>query len=432
MKLIELCRSSPRCTLGQWNMAGDRSKSSVVSLKRSPGQHAATSSDELLARARELVPALKERAQQAEEMRCCPERTIEDYLRTGLTRVCQPARYSGSECGWDVLCEISQILAAACGSQAWIQRIFADHSHMLSSFPAEAQQDVWGKDHNMCIAASFDPVGRARPVDGGYVFSGRHGFSSGIDYAQWMICGGSIVESERLDGPHFWLVPKSDATVLDDWHTMGLEGTGSKSFVVADKFVPAHRFLDGRLARAGAGPGTAMNKAPIYRLPKGGGLTATGFAALAVGIAKGVLEEWLAYTGPRKSRGSAVAAQQSAQIAAAQSAAEIDAAEALYMGSIRAAMQKLEQGERITDADLVLAKRNVAFACQLVLTAGTRLFNTAGGRALFKPNALQRQYRNLLGAVSHHAVMWDQAASEFGAALLAQYGAPSAQNPDVD
>jgi 3-hydroxy-9,10-secoandrosta-1,3,5(10)-triene-9,17-dione monooxygenase len=213
---------------------------------------------------------------------------------------------------------------------------------------------------------------------------------------------------------------------------MGLEGTGSKSFVVADKFVPAHRFLDGRMARAGGGPGTAVNTAPIYRLPKGGGLTATGFAALAVGMAKGVLEEWLAYTGTRKSRGSPVSAQQSVQITAAQSAAEIDAAEALYLGSIRAAMRKLEHGEQITDADLALAKRNVAFACQLVLTAGTRLFNTAGGRALFKPNPLQRQYRNLLAAVSHHAVVWDQAASEFGSALLAQYGAPGAQNPDVD
>ena len=281
-------------------MAGNKPKISVVSLERPSAQEArntAITGAQLVARARELAPALKERAQQAEDMRRCPERTVEDYQRTGLTRVCQPARYGGYELGWDVLCEISQILAAACGSQAWIQRIFADHSHMLSTFSAAAQEDVWGKDHSACVASSFDPVGRARPVDGGFMFSGRHGFSSGIDYCGWLICGGFIIQDERRDGPHFWLVPKSDATVLDDWYTMGLEGTGSKSFVIVDKFVPAHRFLDGRLARAGNGPGTAVNTAPIYRLPKGGGLTSTGFAALAVGMAKGVLEEWLAYTG---------------------------------------------------------------------------------------------------------------------------------------
>src|ERR1700741_5272570 len=136
----------------------------VVSIDRP--QVPLVSPEELLARARELVPALKERAQQAEAMRRCPEETIADFLRTGLTRVCQPARSGGFELGWDVLCEISQVLAAACGSQAWIQRIFADHSQMLSTFPAQAQEDVWGKDHDVCIAASFDPTGRARPVEG--------------------------------------------------------------------------------------------------------------------------------------------------------------------------------------------------------------------------------------------------------------------------
>src|SRR5262249_8336123 len=151
-----------------------------------------------------------------------------------------------------------------------------------------------------------------------------------------------------------------------------------------------------------------------------------------VGMAKGVLEEWLTYTGPRKSRGMPIGAQQSTRIAAAESAAEIDAAEALYLGSIRAAMHKLERGEKISAADLATAKRNVAYACQLVLRAGTRLFNTAGGRMLFSSGALQRQYRNLLGAVSHHAVVWDQAAAEYGAAMLAQYGAPSAVDSDVD
>jgi 3-hydroxy-9,10-secoandrosta-1,3,5(10)-triene-9,17-dione monooxygenase len=213
---------------------------------------------------------------------------------------------------------------------------------------------------------------------------------------------------------------------------MGLEGTGSKSFVVEDQFVPAHRFLDGQLARAGNGPGTSVNRAPVYRLPKGGGLTSTGFAALAVGMARGVLEEWLAYTGPRKSRGVAIGSQQSMKIVAAESAAEIDAAEALYLGSIRLAMRKLEQGDKVSAGDLVTARRNVAYACQLVLRAGTRLFNTAGGRVLFTNNALQRQYRNLLGAVSHHAVIWDQAATEFGGALLAQYGAPLADAANVD
>ena len=407
-------------------MTGERPSIRVVSGKQ------AVTAEELMARARALAPKLKERAVRAAELRRCPDETIHDLGDSGLVRICQPLRYGGFELGWDVLCEVSQILAAACGSQGWVQRIFADHAHLLASFPAEAQEEVWSKNPLTCISASFDPTGRARPVEGGFIFSGRHGFSSGIDHASWMICGGFIEQDGKRDGPHFFLVPKSDTTVIDDWHVMGLEGTGSKSFEVKEKFLPSHRFLDGRLARAGAGPGTEINKAPLYRLPKGGGLTSTGFAALAVGMAKGVLEEWLDYTGPRKSRGLSVGAQQSTQIVAAEAAAEIDAAEALYMGSIRAAMKKLARGESIDKMELATAKRNVAFTCQMVLNAGTKLFNAAGGRALFTSNPLQRQYRNLLGAVSHHGVVWDQAASEYGAKLLQQHGAPRPDQQDVD
>lgn len=381
--------------------------------------------DELLARARALAPRLRERAQACEEARCVPAETIGDFRREGLIRMTQPLRYGGFESGWDVLCEVTQILAAACGSQAWIQRICADHAMMVATFPPEAQEDVWGRDHNVLVSAAFDPTGRARPADGGWRFSGRHGFSSGIDHAEWLICGGFIEEDDALGGPHFFLVPKSDVTVIDDWQVMGLAGTGSKSFEVEDAFVPAHRFLDGPKARRGENPGSAVNKAPVYRTPRGG-ITSNGFAALSVGMAKGVIADWLDYTRPRKSRGIPIADKQSTQIIAARSAAEADAAEALYLGTVREAMRVLESGAGLTPMDLAKARRNAAFACKLALKAGTRVFHAAGGRALFLGQSLERQYRNLLGAVGHHGMVWDVAATAWGRLALGIEPAPEA------
>jgi 3-hydroxy-9,10-secoandrosta-1,3,5(10)-triene-9,17-dione monooxygenase len=346
-----------------------------------------------------------------------PAETIADYRRSGLIRMSMPHRYSGYELGWDVLCEVSQILAASCGSQAWIHRICADHAQMVSTFPPEAQEDVWGPDHNVLVSAAFDPTGRARPTEGGWIYSGNHGFSSGIDHCDWHICGGFIEDGGDLDGPHFFLVPKSDITIIDDWFVMGLAGTGSKSFEVKDAFVPAHRFLNGAEARRGVNPGQKVNKAPVYRTPRGG-ITSTGFAALAVGMARGVVEEWIAITRPRKSRGIAIADKQSTQIIAARSAAEVDAAEALNLGTIRNAMRVLEEGGTLSPFDLATARRNVAFACKLSLKAGTRLFNAAGGRALSSGTVLERQYRNLLGAVSHHGVVWDVAATGWGQMIM--------------
>ena len=94
--------------------------------------------------------------------------------------------------GWDVLCDLADVLAAADGSQAWLQHIYADHTVLVATFPAQAQDEVWGKNHSTITSASFDPIGRATRVDGGFLYSGRHGFSSGIDYAE-------LADLRRLD-----------------------------------------------------------------------------------------------------------------------------------------------------------------------------------------------------------------------------------------
>ena len=84
-------------------------------------------------------------------------------------------------------------------------------------------------------------------------------------------------------------------------------------------------------------------------------------------------------------------------------------------------MVVLEAGGKLSEIDLMTSRRNVAFACKLALKAGTRLFIAAGGRALFRGNGIERQYRNLLGAVSHHGVAWDVAASGYGKMLLEEH-----------
>jgi alkylation response protein AidB-like acyl-CoA dehydrogenase len=373
--------------------------------------------EDIIARAREIAPRLRERAEEAEKIRCVPDATIEDYKTAGLIRMIQPKQYGGAEMGWDVLCEVTEILSAACGSQAWIQRICCGHAQILATFPTEAQEDVWAKDHNTLISAAFDPVGRGRPVAGGYMYSGHHGFSSGIDHCSWHICGGFKVLDDKLDGPFFFLVPRDDVEVIDDWKTMALKGTGSKSFEVKEAFVPEHRILDVREARDGRGPGTAVNTAPVYRTPRGG-ITSTGFAALTVGMARGLLEDWLEYTRQRKSRGVAVAAKESIQVLAAETSAKIEAARLLYFSVISEAQRKLESGESFSELDLAISRRNVGYACKLALEAGTRLFNAAGGRVLFEGNSLERQYRNLIGAAAHHGVNWESLAASYGKVIL--------------
>jgi alkylation response protein AidB-like acyl-CoA dehydrogenase len=371
----------------------------------------------LLDRAAALVPALKERAADCEAARCVPVESVAAFKQAGLIRMTQPRRFGGAAQGWDVLCETSTVLATGDGAQAWIAAIMADHAQMLGCFPLEAQEDVWGADPEAVMSASFDPVGRARPEDGGFRFTGAHNFASGVDHADWVICGGFIIDGARRDGPHFFLIPRGDGRIVDDWDTVGLEGTGSKTFAVENAFVPAHRRLDGALARAGTPPGAEINPDPVYRLPRGG-LTSTIFAALSVGMARGLLDEWLAYTSGRISHGQKMAEDPGSRFIAGQASAELAAAEALNLNAVRGGMAVLASGRRMSDEEIVMVKRDAAFAAQMAIGAGTRVFNAAGGRAIFRKSDLQRRYRNLMVGASHFSISWDRAAIAAGAALL--------------
>ena len=213
----------------------------------------------LYARADALQPVLGARAAEAEAARRVPVESISDFREAGFISTTKPERFGGNAMGWDVLCGVSQRLTRGDGAQGWVQAIMADHAQMLGTFPLEAQEDVWGENPEAVMSASFDPKGIATPVKGGYSFSGRFGFASGIDHVDWLICGGFIVDGDTRDGPHFFLLRRSEATIIDDWHTIGLEGTGSKSFEVKDVFVPGYALLRGEDARAGNGPGTGVN-----------------------------------------------------------------------------------------------------------------------------------------------------------------------------
>ncbi|HWG05525.1 MAG TPA: acyl-CoA dehydrogenase family protein [Beijerinckiaceae bacterium] len=367
----------------------------------------------VLERAASLAPVLAARSAHCESLRRCPDETIDDYVNSGLLRICQPRRYGGYELGYDVLCEATETLAQGCGSQAWVHMVLADNPLKLSAFSLDAQDEVWGKDTTAKIGVAIAAVGKARRVEGGIRWTGRHGFSSGIDHADWVICGGNIYEDGKPIQGCFALIPTREVKIIDDWFAMGLAGSGSKSFEVDDVFVPDHRVLDKKAYDEGRSPGTLYYTAPVTKLPRGG-VSAVSYTAVAVGVAAGFVENYYKFTGPRKSRGNPVADDVGIQIGAGIASAEVEAAQRMYLGAVRETMQVLERGEEVTPHMQVQGKRNAAYAAQLAMSAVQRLFNAAGGRALYTDNVLQRQFRDCYAASAHHSVVWDGAAAAYG------------------
>lgn len=361
------------------------------------------------ARADELAPVLNSRAQLCETLRRCPDETIADLEASELLRACQPFAYGGYEMGYDVLCGIIQRLARGCASQAWVYMVLADNPLKLANFSQQAQNDVWGERPRTRLGVAVAAVGRATRVEGGVLWHGEHGFCSGVDHADWIMCGGAIEGGEGC----MVLIPKSDVALADDWRTIGLAGTGSRSFSVKGAFVPEHRIISKADYDAGTAPGSRLYQSPIYKMPRGG-VSAGSYAAVAIGAAQGMLESFYEFTAPRKSRGKSVADNTAAQMVAGQASAEIEAAERLYMGSLRETMEVLERGEPVSQELQLAGKRNCCFAAQLAMQAAHRMFNCAGGRALFLDNPMQRQFRDVFAASAHHSLSWDSASAEYG------------------
>lgn len=376
-----------------------------------------TGAAELIERARQLAPALRERAVEAEALRRCPDQTIADLQETQLLRVMQPKIFGGFELGWDVHCEICMELSRGCGAQGWIGGIFNDHKYVLALFPEQAQRDVWDADRDALIAASFAPQGKARAVDGGYLVNGRFGFSSGIHHAGWVLAGAMTEHEPGGDPEHcYFLLPEQDVTRIDNWHVLGLAGTGSQDFEVHDAFVPEHRVLAMRLAQQGTAPGTLLHKGVVYRMPQKS-IAGLGLASPPVGIAEWVLEEFIAAARVRVSRGGRVGEWQSTQLRIAESSAEIAAARLLVLDVSRRAMETLET-RPLTVEERATAKRNSCFAAMLSRRAVDRLFDGAGGHALYLDSPLQRGMRDAKAAASHFALGWDVGGTTYGRVAL--------------
>jgi alkylation response protein AidB-like acyl-CoA dehydrogenase len=135
---------------------------------------------------------------------------------------------------------------------------------------------------------------------------------------------------------------------------------------------------------------------------------------VALGSAQALLKSFYEYTAPRKSRGKSMAAEPGTQMLIGLASSEIEAADRMYMGALRETMDVLERGEKVSREQQVQGKRNCCFAAQLAMQAASKLFNSAGGRALFLDNDMQRQFRDCFAASAHHSLSWDSASMEYG------------------
>jgi 3-hydroxy-9,10-secoandrosta-1,3,5(10)-triene-9,17-dione monooxygenase len=249
--------------------------------------------EEAVARAREIVPILRERAAQTENSRLLLRENEQLLHETGLCRFLQPKAFGGMELDFVAIVDVPAELARGCPSTAWNVCNYACHHWMLGFFDPKAQREVWEENPDALIASSFAlATGNAKKTDGGFIINGRSPFSSGVNNSDWNLIVMSVLDDES-GAPVDWrlcLVPKSDYEIIDTWQAMGMAGTGSNDIAFSDVFVPERRALPLLKARGGHNhPGGKQNNAPVYGVPIVAS-AGTVLAAAAVGAAEGAYE----------------------------------------------------------------------------------------------------------------------------------------------
>ena len=376
--------------------------------------------EELIQRARDLAPTLRERAGLAARLRRIPLETMDDFHRLGFFKVVQPKRYGGYEMDPSIIFDLQLELGRGCASSAWVYGVLNVHTWQLALFAPEAQDEVWKDAPTTLISSSYMPVAKTEWVDGGVKLSGRWSFSSGCDYAEWAFLGGFVpTEEGKAPDMRTFLVPRSDYDIIDNWHTSGLRGSGSKDVVVENVFVPDHRmhkFLDGFQQDS---PGNEVNPSPVYRYPFGQ-IHVRSVSTPAVGAAFGALDAYLDYMKSKVSQATGGKAKDSFtnSVTASDASALLDREVLVLRRNFQEMFSYLEKGEKIPIERRVRFRNDSARAVDAATQVVEKLFLTCGARAVLEDHPLNRHFQDIHAIRLHHANGPDGPAANFGGVLF--------------
>jgi 3-hydroxy-9,10-secoandrosta-1,3,5(10)-triene-9,17-dione monooxygenase len=353
----------------------------------------------MLGRVESLQKLLRANAEQARSQRRVPAENIEALQKAGFFLALQPARWGGYELNPQDFFRMQMAIAECCMSTAWASGIIAVHAFQLALMDERAQQDVWGDDIHTRISSSYAPMGKVTPVEGGFRFSGRWGWSSGCDHCSWVLLGGILPDGTYRT----FLLPRSDYRIEDTWYSMGLQGTGSNDIVVEDAFVPDYRTHKQSDGFAGTNPGVDESSAPLYHLPWAQ-LFIRVVSTPAIGAARDALALYTELVKGKASGDVTKLAQDTGtqmRIAAARNT--IEEMTTVLLSNFDAMMSAVRTGADIALQDRILYRYQASLVIEKSIEVVDSLFSSSGGSSVFQGSAIQQRFLDIHTARAHVA-----------------------------
>ncbi|GAA1566440.1 acyl-CoA dehydrogenase family protein [Actinomadura kijaniata] len=361
--------------------------------------------EQLVSRAARVAPTLRAHAAWSEKNRRLHDETIEALADAGVFKLRAPARYGGYECDTRTLVEVAAELGRGDGSASWVASVYWIPGWMACLFPDAVQDEVFSTP-DVRVCGTLSPGAIARPVEGGVVVTGKWGFISGAHHAHWQEIIAILTPDEGEPYPVMGLVPMSDLLIVDDWHTSGLQGTGSVSTVAKDLFVPQERILPLPAVLQGQGASSANAASPIYRVPLLPVAAASSVGTL-LGLARGMRETFLKRLPNRKITYTAYESQREAPVTHLQlgeASLKIDEAEFHALRLAASVDAKGEEGTPWKLEERARARADLGAVSRLAKEAVDILASASGGSSIYTDVPIQRIARDVQ-AVNLHALM---------------------------
>ncbi|MXW85270.1 MAG: hypothetical protein F4Z55_04900 [Boseongicola sp. SB0667_bin_21] len=364
----------------------------------------------LMHHARAMYPVLRERAARCAACRKVPDETVAEMEAAGFFKVTQPKEYGGFEMPYHVFCEIVMEIARGCPSSGWVYAVIGEHNQTVGGHhTAEAMEDIWGIDPSTRVASGNAPDLEFTRSDGGWLVNGQLKYSSACGHCTWHLSAGVI------DGaPMKFVFPRGHSEIVDTWHVIGMEGTGSHDIKLKDVFLADHCVVPA------AHRGAKFNDAPLFRQPQWS-TNPYSLASVIVGAAQGALDIFtndIRERTPRMGGGFKIGGLQSIQMRIAESAAEIDAAKRMILGNLCETHEMLLAADTLTREIMARNRRDMAFAPILAKRAIERIFYASGATSIYLSQDLQRYFRDVNAGAQQIFLDWDANATIYGKVAL--------------
>ena len=369
----------------------------------------------LLDQARALIPTLADRAPTTRANRDVPPETLADFRRLGLLRIIQPRRFGGLQLRFSLFSRIVETLTEGCGSSGWVYAVLGEHQWLLASYPCKprptsgATTPLRSRHHPWPPARSPS----APPAAGAYRENSRS--PAAVPTRPGPSSASSSAPQATPSGIAYLLVPFTDIEIIDDWHVLGLAGTGSRSLKLRDAFIPEHRCVLLSDLLAGTPPGAAVHPDyPLVRAPRGL-LVNYSLPPVAIALGRKALAVALAGLRTRVSRGiTRMAASEYIQITIAEAAATIDAASLTLWHGRRHAEQRVASGEPIPPELVHRTRRDMTHAQHQVKAAVEQLVEICGARSVYDADPLAQIRRDILTVLTHNVASRQAAMGAWG------------------